>query len=75
MDDDEARLFRKVQERAERRESVRIVPLGEQLGIHSIRTRELARKWKNSGLIGFADPNIVWMKQAGAEFDPNNGTL
>lgn len=70
MEDDEARLFQKVQDRAEERESVRIVPLGEQLGLHPIRTRELARKWKNSGLIGFADPNIVWMTQAGVEHNP-----
>lgn len=65
MDDDEAELFRRVQERAEERESVRIVPIAEQQGMHPIRARELARKWKNDGLANFADPNILWLTEDG----------
>lgn len=65
MDDDEAVLFRKVQERAEERDSVRIVPIAEQQGMHPIRARELARKWKNQGLVSFADPNILWVTKDG----------
>ncbi len=70
MEYEEAHLFKLVQERAEKRDVIRVVPLGNQIGLHPMTTREFARKWKNSGLVDFAEPNRIWLTKNGKEFNP-----
>lgn len=69
MDEKEEELFRRLQRRSKERRTIKPVPVGEQIGLHPEESRELCRKWKNSGLVDFSNPNQIWLTEDGKEVE------
>lgn len=69
MEDKEELLWERVTQKDNERpgETIRIVPIANNIGIHEERARDFSRKWKNDGYVDFAQAGYIRLTEKGRE--------